>query len=174
MPCEDMWQMEPCLRKAECEPQRNGGEWKCQFCGVEMLMMRVIRPEPEPTAEELAERQAQAERLAELMTDPEPERWPPDFSDLEGHPRPGAGVSDETIPALLAMEEVVEQVMTIGRTHGWDALEEAVEQMKAERASEERRRIAAALLGVPVPPPGGYNHPPSPTAGNNVGGAGCP
>ena len=71
MPAEDDWGMEPCLRKFECEPTRNGGEWKCGFCGVEMLMMRVVRPEPEPTAEVLAERAAQATRLAGLMTDPQ-------------------------------------------------------------------------------------------------------
>ena len=73
MPVEDDWEMEPCLRKFECEPGRNGGEWRCGFCGVEMLMMRVIRPEPPPTEAELAERQAQAERLVEMMTDPNPE-----------------------------------------------------------------------------------------------------
>ena len=73
MPVEDDWEMEPCLRKFECEPGRNGGEWRCGFCGVEMLMMRVLRPEPPPTAEQLAERQAQAERLVAMMTDPNPE-----------------------------------------------------------------------------------------------------
>ena len=73
MPVEDAWEMEPCLRKYECEPARNGGDWRCQFCGVEMLMMRVIRPEPPPTAEELAAREAQAARLVEMMTDPNPQ-----------------------------------------------------------------------------------------------------
>ena len=37
--------MEPCLRSSECEPQRSGFDWKCGFCGVEMQMMRVLRPE---------------------------------------------------------------------------------------------------------------------------------
>ena len=73
MASEDNWEMEPCLRRFECEPARNGGDWRCQFCGVEMLMMRVIRPEPSPTAEELAARKAQAEWLAAAMTDPNPE-----------------------------------------------------------------------------------------------------
>ena len=73
MPVEDDWEMEPCLRRAECEPERNGGDWRCGFCGVEMLMMRVLRPEPEPTGAELAERKAQAERLVALMTDPDPQ-----------------------------------------------------------------------------------------------------
>ena len=65
--------MEPCLRSSECEPQRSGFDWKCGFCGVEMQMMRVLRPKPEPTEAELAERKRQAERLVALMTDPNPE-----------------------------------------------------------------------------------------------------
>ena len=72
MPVEDDWEMEPCLRSSECEPQRSGFDWKCGFCGVEMQMMRVIRPEPPPTAEELAARKAQAAPVGGNDDRPEP------------------------------------------------------------------------------------------------------
>ena len=208
--------MEPCLRSAECEPQRSGFDWKCGFCGVEMQMMRVLRPEPPPTEAELAERKRQAERLVALMTDPNPETeeerisrifaevraepeprqnaggpgcwrtpepdepvevrmdvegrivsgsgedvgvpvaWQPgdppggvaeieyrwaenqdnivgirqlaDFSDMEGHPRPGAGLGPE--PDVL--DVIAQEILDIGRTHGWEAFGQMVEQLKKE------------------------------------------
>ena len=151
-------------------------------------MMRVLRPEPPPTEAELAERKRQVERLAEMMTDPnpkpdlgpkgklpgeteeetisrifaevraeppprqnaggpgcwrteEPVAYPPDFSDLEGHPRPGAGLGlnemrvdvDEDLPETPDVLDVIAQeIVDIGRIHGWDNFGKAVEQLKKE------------------------------------------
>ena len=51
-----------------------------------------------------------------------------DFSDLEGHPRPGAGLGKE--PDVL--DVIAQEIVDIGRTHGWDNFGKAVEQLKKE------------------------------------------
>ena len=63
-----------------------------------------------------------------------------DFSDLEGHPRPGAGLradfADEDMPEIIpepdVLDVIAQEIVDIGRTHGWDNFGKAVEQLKKE------------------------------------------
>ena len=56
--------------------------------------------------------------------------YPADFSDLAGHPRPGAGLGNE--PAADVLDVIAQEILDIGRTHGWDAFGQAVERLKKE------------------------------------------
>ena len=94
--------VEPCLRKEVCQPRRvDEAEWRCDGCGAEIWFMRSVDEgyERPPGAAE------DSRRLAAAMIEPEQELWPPDFSDLKGHPRPGAGVPDD--PQVRIAEELL-------------------------------------------------------------------
>ena len=152
-------QVEPCLRKEVCQPRRvDEAEWRCDGCGAEIWFMRAVEPyERPPGAAE------DSRRLAEAMKDLDPDApmYPPDFSDMAGHPRPGAGVPDIDDPQVRIAEEllddppvgmaelrmevegaavvpetaldvIAQEIVDIGRTHGWDNFGKMVEQLKKE------------------------------------------